>query len=156
MWERALSTRGTGTRRRGGADQRGLSTQQVPILTAIDRSGAIRQTRLPDMKWSSFLTVMTPWVQPESVICSDGNAVYPQIAKAAASEHILAKQPGGSNVAGLSIGRIDAYHRDVENLINRRCNGVSTRYLLNYFGWARRITQHQPFGAPLMEEMMAA
>ncbi|WP_374545525.1 hypothetical protein [Rhodoblastus sp.] len=35
-------------------------------------------------------------------------------------------QPGGANVAGLSIGRIDAYHRDIENLINRRCNGVST------------------------------
>lgn len=38
----------------------------------------------------------------------------------------------------MSIGRIDANHRDVEDLINRRCTGVGARYLVNYIGWARR------------------
>ena len=143
-------------RQRGGATQRGLSAQQVPVLTAVDRSGAIRQVRLPNMAHATIIGAMTPWVEKESVICSDGHRAYPQIATATGSEHIVAKQTGGANIAGLSIGRIDAYHRDVENLINRCCMGVSTRYLINYFAWARRQKQHQPFGAGLMEEMMAA
>jgi len=155
-WKRGQLLDGREARDRGGANQRGLSGQQVPVLTAVDRSGAIRQSRLPDMKWPSFSQVMTPWIEPESVICSDGNQVYATIATATGCEHIRAKQPGGANVAGLSIGRIDAYHRDIENLINRRCMGVSTRYLLNYFAWARRQKQHEPFGAGLMAEMMAA
>lgn len=60
------------------------------------------------------------------------------------------------NAVGLSIGRIDAYHRDVENLVNRRCMGVSTHYLMNYFSWARRITQHRAFGDDLLTELLAA
>lgn len=155
-WKRGQLLEGREARERGGANQRGLSAQQVPVLTAVDRSGAIRQSMLPNMQWPSFSQVMTPWIEPESVICSDGNQVYPAIAKATGCEHIRAKQPGGANVAGLSIGRIDAYHRDIENLINRRCMGVSTRYLLNYFAWARRQKQHEQFGSALMEEMMAA
>lgn len=70
-------------------------------------------------------------------------------------EHLVAKK-GGQNTKGLSIGRIDAYQRDVENLINRRCMGVSTRYLMNYFGWARRISQHKPFSGELLSALLAA
>jgi hypothetical protein len=96
---------------------------------------------------------MSPWVEAESVICSDGYGAYAQIAKATGCEHMVAKT-GGQNAKGLSIGRIDAYHRDVENLVNRRCMGVGTRYLMNYFGWARRIAQHKPFGGDFLGEMM--
>jgi transposase-like protein len=142
-------------RRRGGAGQRGLGAEQVPTLTAKDRSGAIRQARLPDMKWSSISEIMNPWIEPESVICSDGNLAYQRVAQQTGCEHMIAKT-GGQNARGISLGRIDAYHRDVENLVNRRCMGVGTRYLLNYFGWARRITQHKPFGNDLLAEMLAA
>ncbi len=44
----------------------------------------------------------------------------------------------------------------MENLVNRRCIGVSTRYLMNYFGWARRITQHGVFGDDLLGDLLAA
>ncbi len=96
---------------------------------------------------------MAPWVEADSLICSDGNGAYVRVAKVTGCEHMVAKK-GGQNAGGLSIGRIDAYHRDVENLINRRCMGVGTRYLMNYFGWARRITQHKPFGNGLLAEML--
>jgi transposase-like protein len=140
-------------RRRSVAGQRGLGTEQVPVLTALDRSGTIMQDQLPDMKWSTIAGQMTPWVERESVICPDGNGAYALLAQRTGCEHMLAKK-GTHNSRGLSIGRIDAYHRDVANLINRRCNGVSTRYLMNYFGWARRITQHKPFGNDLLAEML--
>jgi transposase-like protein len=140
-------------RKRGGADQRGLGQQQVPVLTALDRSGAICQKQLPDTKWSSISGEMSPWIEADSLICSDGNLVYARVAKSTGCEHMVAKK-GGQNAGGLSTGRIDAYHRDVENLINRRCMGVGTRYLMNYFGWARRITQHKPFGSDLLGELL--
>lgn len=146
-------------RRRGGAGVRGLGEQQVPTLTAVDRSGAIYQSRVTDLKHATIVKAMTPWVESDSVICSDGNDAYAKVAKATGCEHIRAKVKNRNtaygNASGLSIGRIDAYHRDVENLINRRCMGVSTRYLMNYFGWARRITQHKPFGPELMGELLS-
>lgn len=146
-------------RRRGVAGHRGMGAEQVPTLTAMDRSGAICQMRIADMKWPTIESTMMPWIEPESVICSDGNLAYQRVAVKTGCEHIVAKtklkgtQQG--NAKGLSIGRIDAYHRDVENLVNRRCMGVSTRYLMNYFGWARRITQHRPFGNDLLGELLA-
>ncbi len=153
-WKRGQRPQDRRARRRGGADQRGLGNQQVPVLTALDRSGAICQTQLPDMRWPTIEGEMAPWIEADSLICSDGNLAYARVAKATGCEHMVAKK-GGQNAGGLSTGRIDAYHRDVENLINRRCMGVGTRYLMNYFGWARRITQHKPFGGDLLAEMLS-
>ena len=141
-------------RRRGCAQRQGLGMEQVPTLTAVDRSGAIHQARIPDLKWATISDTLGPWMEPGSVLCTDGNFAYPRAAAKAECDHIVAKK-GGQNATHLSIGRIDAYHRDVENLVNRRCMGVSTRYLMNYFGWARRITQHKPFGNDLLAELLA-
>ena len=158
-WKRRQRPQDRRARRRGGADQRGTGSQQVPTLTAMDRSGAIFQTQLPNVQKTTVLAELAPWIEGDSVLCTDGHAAYPDVAKATGCEHIVAKKRGqtvhGENTRGLSIGRIDAYHRDVENLINRRCMGVGTRYLMNYFGWARRITQHKPFGGDLLAEMLA-
>lgn len=159
-WKRKNPPQIRRSRRRGNAEVRGLGDQQVPTLTAVDRSGAIYQARLSDMKHDTIVSTMSPWVESDSIICSDGNDAYAKVARATGCEHIKAKvknrNTAQGNTAGLSIGRIDAYHRDVENLVNRRCMGVSTRYLMNYFGWARRITQHRPFGGDLLVEMLQA
>lgn len=112
------------------------------------------------MKWPTVQTTMAPRIEPESVFCSDGNLAYERVAQQTGCEHITAKVKRKNTVAGnakgLSIGRVDAYRRDVENLVNRRCMGVSTRYLMNYFGWARGITQHRAFGDDLLAELLAA
>ncbi|MDR6623946.1 IS1595 family transposase [Caulobacter segnis] len=156
-WKRGARPQDRKMRRRGGADQRGFGDQQVPVLTALDRSGTIFQTQLPDTRWDSIGGAMKPWVEAESMICSDGNGAYARVAGQTGCEHMVVKKgSGGGNTRNLSIGRIDAYHRDVENLVNRRCMGVGTRYLMNYFGWARRITQHKPFGNDLLGEILAA
>jgi hypothetical protein len=152
-WKRREPPQDRRARKRGVASQRGLGNEQVPVLTALDRSGAICQSQLPDTKWPTISGAMNPWVEADSMICSDGNLAYARVASQTGCEHMIAKK-GKGNTGGLSIGRIDAYHRDVENLINRRCMGVSTRYLMNYFGWQRRITQHKPFGNELLRELL--
>lgn len=154
-WRKNAAPQQRAARKRGGASERGLGEEQVPTLTAIDRSGMIRQVRLPDLKWKTIEGEMVGWIEPESVICSDGNLVYKRVAMQTNCDHIIAKGKQGHNSSGLSIGRIDAYHRDVENLVNRRCMGVSTRYLMNYFGWARRMKQHKSFGNEWLMEMLA-
>jgi transposase-like protein len=153
-WKRKAPPQQRRARKHGGSDKRGLSNDQVPVLTALDRSGAICQTQLPNLRWSVVSDAMSPWIEPDSLICSDGNLAYARVAQQAKCEHMVAKK-AGQNAGGLSIGRIDAYHRDVENLINRRCMGVGTRYLMNYFGWQRRIRQRKPFGGDLLAEMLA-
>ncbi len=154
-WKRGKRPQNRRARKRGGADQRGLGQQQVPVLTALDRSGDICQSQLTDLKWATISEAMNPWVEAESMICSDGNGAYASVASQTGCEHMAVKKGAGGNALNLSIGRIDAYHRDVENLINRRCMGVGTRYLMNYFGWARRITQHKPFGNDLLGELLS-
>ena len=159
-WKHRSAPQTRRARKRGGATGfRGLGEQQVPTLTAVDRSGGIYQERIADLKHATIVQAMSPWVEPDSIICSDGNDAYAKVAQAIGCEHIRAKSgnrsTGYGNTSGLSIGRIDAYHRDVENLINRRCMGVSTRYLMNYFGWSRCIAQHKPFGSDLMAEMLS-
>jgi transposase-like protein len=157
-WKHKDRPQDRAARKRGGANQRGTGDQQVPVVTASDRSGAIYQRRVPNLKKITMVAVMKPWIEGDSVLCTDGHAAYPGVAAATGCEHIVVKNKAkgihGANHRHLSIGRIDAYHRDVENLINRRCMGVGTRYLMNYFGWARRITQHKPFGNDLLSEML--
>lgn len=143
-------------RRFGGkTGVRGISSHLIGVLTALDRSGAIKQTVLPNMRWPTIIGQLTPWVEKGSVICSDGHHAYARAAKQADCEHIATTDANGLNTGTMNIGRTNAYHRDVENLINRKCYGVSTRYLLNYFGWARRMSQKKPFGAGLFAEMIA-
>lgn len=153
-WKRKSPPQSRRARKRGGADQRGLSQQQVPVLTALDRSGNIHQSQLSDLRWPTISEAMTPWIESESVICSDGKLAYERVAAQTGCEHMVVKKGMGGNALKLSIGRIDAYHRDVENLINRRCMGVGTRYLMNYFAWQRRIAQHKPFGNNLLGELL--
>ncbi len=80
----------------------------MPTLTAVDRSGSIYQTRLADMKHDTIVNTMSPWVESDSIICSDGNDAYAKVASATGCEHIKAKVKNRNtvrgNAAGLSIG----------------------------------------------------
>ena len=60
------------------------------------------------MKWSSISEVMNPRIEPESVICSDGDLAYRRVAQQTGCEHMIGKT-GGRNTRGISIHRIDAY-----------------------------------------------
>lgn len=130
-FKRSMAPQERRARRRGVAMRQGLGMEQVPTLTAMDRSGAIFQAGIPDLRHKTIAGRIAKWVESESVLCTDGNQAYREAARLAQCDHVVAKTKNRTTTH-LSIGRIDAYHRDVENLINRRCMGVSTRYLMNY------------------------
>lgn len=145
---------GRPARKRGGASKRGLSREQVPVLTAIDSNSDICQETLRDRKRVTIITAMRPWVKEQSVICSDGEAAYRSIAQAANCAYVRVQLKAKSPTPQLNLARINAYHTSLKDLINRDCRGVNTEYLQLYLGWARRCTQAGAFGKSIAREML--
>lgn len=141
-------------RKRGGASKRGLSDEQVPVLTAMDTSNYICQEKLSNRRKTTITAALRPWVQEQSVICSDGEPAYQHIATLTSCEHIrvqLKKKGQGPN---LNLARTNAYHSNLKELINGSCRGVNTEYLHLYLAWGRRWTQAGEFGQAIIREML--
>tara|TARA_R110002020_G_scaffold58372_1_gene160009 strand:- start:597 stop:1595 length:999 start_codon:yes stop_codon:yes gene_type:complete len=145
---------GRTARKRGGASKRGLSNEQVPVLTAMDTNNYICQQKLPDRKRTTITAAMRPWVQGQSVICSDGEPAYRSIATLTDCEHIRVKLKEKTRAPNLNLAKINAYHSHLKQLINGSCRGVNTEYLHLYLGWGRRWTQAGEFGKPIVREML--
>ena len=134
-----------------GALKRGLSGEQVPVLTALDTTGGIYERVLGSR--SEIEVALAGRIAPGSVLCSDGAQAYLQAAKTAGAEHrrILvpsvtpyatkaAPMPTKRRKTGrLGLGRVNAHHGQLKVLINERCRGVATRYLDSYLGWHRAM-----------------
>lgn len=103
-WKRKNPPQIRRSRRRGNAEVRGLGNQQVPTLTAVDHSGAIHQARLSDMKHDTIVSTMSPWVESDSIICSDGNDAYAKIGRATGCEHIKAKVKNRNTARATPLG----------------------------------------------------
>lgn len=134
-----------------GATKRGLSHEQVPVLTALDTGGGIYETILGSRY--AIAEALEGRIAPSSVLCSDGQQGYVKAAVKAGAEHrriivqTVASDAMKSTVrptkkrqkGRLGLGRVNAHHGQIKSLINGRCRGVSTRYLPNYLGWHRAI-----------------
>ena len=153
-WARGGLIDGRLARKRGGASKRGLSREQAPVLTAIDSNNDIFQEKLPDRKRVTITNVLRPWIQEQSVICSDGEGAYRSIASDANCAYVRVKLKTRSLAPQLNLARINAYHGSLKDLIYRDCRGVNTQYLPFYLGWARRWTQSRAFGKPIVREML--
>jgi len=134
-----------------GATKRGLSHEQVPVLTALDTSGGIFETILPSL--TGIEAALDGRIAVGSVLCSDGSVVYEKVAHKAGAEHRtiyvptitphaikINPVPTPARHAGwLGLGRVNAHHGKLKVLINERCRGVATKYLANYLGWHRKM-----------------
>lgn len=153
-------------RYRGGkALSAGLSGEQVPVLTAVDRSDGIVEAVLKDR--SGIVPALAGRIADGSVLCSDGLKAYVTVAVNHSSEHRrimpprkdwLSKAIGGKprQKGRLTLGRVNGHHDRLKTFINHRLRGVSTKYLPNYLGWARAM--RRPGFAPpvLLEQAVAA
>jgi transposase-like protein len=165
-WKRGASPENRPARYRGGkAVLPGLSGEQVPVLTAVDRADGVVETVLRDR--TGIVPALAGRIAEGSVVCSDGLKAYVDVAVQHGSEHRrvkpprkdwLAKAVGGKarRKGRLGLGRINAHHERLKTFINRELRGVSTKYLPNYLGWARAM--RRPGFAPpaLIEQALAA
>jgi hypothetical protein len=150
-WKRGKPPEDRPPRYRGsGAVKRGLSPEQVPVLTALDRSGHIVQGVLPTRRDEEILAALAGRIEAGSVICSDGHSSYPKLAETRSCEHRTIERPLHSPAdkarglakgtqGALGLGRVNSYHERLKTSINRIFRGVSTRFLPNYLALAKHL-----------------
>lgn len=148
-WRRGTPPAPRPPRYRGGAALRsGLSSEQVPVLTAVDRSGGVVEQVLQSR--SEIASALSDRVEPGSVLCSDGEPSYVAIARATKSEHRriyppdrswLKKAIGGKprKPGRMGLGRVNAHHERLKTFANREARGVSTALLPEWLGWHRAL-----------------
>ena len=151
------SIAGRKARVRGGVSKRGLSNDQVPVVTALDNTGTIVQSVLRNR--SQIEAALAGTIETGSLLCSDGLPAYHNVAVAAGAEHrVIAPRKGFCdkpiNKGAIGLGRVNAYHGQAKALINIRCRGVSSKYLANYMGWVRAIAQSVN-GEAIMENALS-
>ena len=129
----------------------GLSAEHVPVLTALDRSGARVEGVLADRSAAEVRRVLTGKIAAGAVLCTDGLKAYPGVARRAGAEHRVFKPPRKSwlnkvlnrrprRSGALGLGRVNGHHAQLKAFINTKFRGVSTKYLDAYVGWLRFIS----------------
>lgn len=139
--------------RGSGATSSGMSSEWVPVLTAVDRSGGLVEAVLPGRTTAAIRTALIGRITADSVMCTDGLAAYRHMATVAGCEHRVIRPPGSGRTPWLAaiigsrprqpgrlgLGRVNARHTILKTVINRQLNGVSTRYLPHYLAWLRLL-----------------
>ncbi|WP_426076072.1 IS1595 family transposase [Janthinobacterium sp. PSPC3-1] len=134
-------------RRRGGrAGKRGISSEQVCVLVARDRTGQTVDfiTGLGQLTKASLHACLPAVIDRDILLVSDGHPAYPVFARELGIQHSAVNLRAGIRVRGaVHVQNVNAYHSRLRRWL-RAFHGVATRYLPNYLGWrwildARRI-----------------
>jgi transposase-like protein len=128
-------------RKRGGkASKRGLSSEQIPVMVARDRSGATMDAVLPRLDAASITAALGRIItKPAQLCCDGGTAIKAFARRAKLTFHVLpapgSPQPGAPD---LHINNVNAYHSRLKEWL-RRFHGVATANLPTYLSWRRTI-----------------
>ena len=125
-------------RRRGShARQRGISSEQVCILVARDRTGQTLAfvTGQGALTTAQLHDCLSPVIDKDVLLVTDGHAAYRAFARAAGISHQAVNLRAGIRVRGaVHVQNVNAYHSRLREWL-RPFHGVATRYLPNYLGW---------------------
>ena len=127
-------------RRRGGkASKRGLSSEQVPVLVAADRSGVTVSAVLPAVYADALRDVIEPVVDDDIVPVSDGHRAYPPCAAAMGVRHEALNLSGGERVRNaFHIQTVNSRHGQLKGFLTR-CRGIATKHLDNCLRWFQQV-----------------
>ena len=127
-------------RRRGGkASKRGLSSEQVPVLVAADRSGMTVSAVLPAVNADALRDVIEPVVDEDIVLVSDGHRAYPPCAAAMGVRHEALNLSRGERVRNaFHIQTVNSRHGQMKGFLGRY-RGVATKYLDNCLRWFQQV-----------------
>ena len=123
-------------RHRGGkATKPGLSKEQVPVLIAVDRSGATVSAVLPDLSSESIKPVLEPVIAKDALLVTDGGTYYPKVARDLGIHHEAVNQSAGERSRGeLHIQTAHSRHEGLKGFV-RHFRGVASKNLANYVRW---------------------
>ena len=132
-------------RKRGGRGAtRGNGKDQIPVMVVRDREGHTADFKLARLNASHVQDALLPLIDRESVLCTDGGAVYAAFARKFGITHQIVHPKPGKRVrdGAFHIQNVNAYHSRLKNWI-ARFHGVATKYLANYLGWRRMLERYQ-------------
>ena len=127
-------------RKRGGkASKPGLSDEQVPVLIAADRTGTTVSAILPAVNADAIETVLSPVLNKDALLVTDGARVYPVCADRLGVSHETLNLSAGERVRGdLHIQTVNSRHERLKTFL-RRYRGIATKYLDSYLKWFHLI-----------------
>lgn len=132
-------------RQRGGVSvTRGTGKDQIPVMVVRDREGHTADFKLVKLDGKHVRAALLPLIDQESVLCSDGAAVYAYFARTQGITHHVVHACPGQRVrqGAFHIQNVNAYHSRLKSWMTR-FHGVATRYLPNYLGWRRMLERYQ-------------
>jgi len=140
-------------RRRGGrAARRGISSEQVCVLVARDRSGRTHDaiTGMGPVTAAQLTIHLAPVLGPDVLLVTDSHAAYRRFTGEHGISHEAVNVRAGQRARGaLHVQNVNAYHSRLRAWLHH-FRGVATRYLGNYCGWrwaidGKRINSQEAF-----------
>jgi transposase-like protein len=130
-------------RKRGKLDVRGLSSEQIAVVVARDRSGHTCDAVLRERSAKEVGLSIGAYIAPDSVLCIEKSKILIKFAKdmELAFETIGTKQRRGREKV-FHVQTVNAYHSRLKNWMIR-FNGVATERLPNYLVWRRLHESHR-------------
>ncbi len=117
------------------ASKRGISAEQVAVLTAVSRGARSSHiTVLPSVPTAATIeAALAPVMRPDTVLCSDSASAYKTAAKSMGV--VLRQVPRGSHKLGpYHIQNVNALHSRIKGWL-RPFRGVATKNLPAYLAW---------------------
>lgn len=149
-WKRGHPPANRPPRYRGSkALKRGISSEQIPVVCAVDRQGTVVEAVLENHSDQLIVDALVKHIEHRSVICSDGRSAYRTLSAQTRSFHYIIDPPAPTpeqkaaglswrTVGALTLGRVNEHHCRLKKIINQVFNGVSTIYLENYLALLRQ------------------
>jgi transposase-like protein len=135
------SSKRTSRKRGGTSSKRGLSQDQVCIVVAMDREGHIvnKTAGRGRITAAAIDEAIGQQIDDHSILCTDSATNYRAFAL---NKHLEHKTLNGSKkqyVVGkiYHIQHVNSYHSRLEDWINHKFRGVSTKHMDNYLNWIR-------------------
>ena len=140
-------------RKRGGkASQRGISSEQVAVLIARDRSGKTTDAILEKSNQDTIAEVIVPAVERDVLLCSDQKPAYKAFANAYHFTLKTINLSKNEHTNGIvHVQNVNAYDSRLKSWM-KRFHGVATKYLENYLGWRRLLDREKNITA---EQLLA-
>ena len=127
------------SRKRGGeVKKRGISSEQVCVLTGLDRQGNIYAELVCKgrMKSSDLSRALEGHIEVGSILCTDSHQSYIQFVEDFELEHKRIESGKRRTDDFYNIQRLNSFHSRLK-LWMSRFKGVSTKYLVNYLYWMK-------------------
>ena len=127
------------SRKRGKeVTKRGISSEQVCVLTGLDRQGNIYAEVICKgrMKSSDLNRVLEGHIEKESILCTDSHKSYIQFVKDFGLEHKRIESGKRKTDDFYNIQRLNTFHSRLKVWMTH-FKGVSTKYLVNYLYWMK-------------------